>query len=401
MTNTEFTESHVRLVLRRGLSAVRVGDLAEAGRCFQAIVDRDPDNVTALLWLAWLAPSRRQSLTLLSRVLELDPENKRAQAAIRLARYRPPPVEHTEGDVPSGASHFEGGQPVEESPPRSSRLPGQTTDLLRDVFHWSEVKAKTRIGIAAQRARKLIGPLELSLVIAACLFMIGVALIAWYSPSVVLAWMLPTATPVPPLAQNVPVVTTASATPVFSATQPPSPTQTATFSKTSSRTLTPSLTGVPTLPPPPTANAPPAQASMSSLSTDGAKWIDVDLTRQRLTAYQGNTPVFEATVSTGLPNTPTVVGQFRIYWKLTATNMIGPGYNLRDVPYTMYFHGGYALHGTYWHSNFGQPMSHGCVNLRTEDAEWLFEWADPSLPAGIGSVRSNKHNPGTLVVVHY
>ena len=140
---------------------------------------------------------------------------------------------------------------------------------------------------------------------------------------------------------------------------------------------------------------------MSSLSTDGAKWIDVDLTRQRLTAYQGNTPVFEAAVSTGLPNTPTIVGKFRIYWKLTAADMIGPGYNLRDVPYTMYFHGGYALHGTYWHSNFGQPMSHGCVNLRTEDAEWLFDWVDPSLPAGSGSVRSNNSNPGTLVVVHH
>jgi lipoprotein-anchoring transpeptidase ErfK/SrfK len=126
----------------------------------------------------------------------------------------------------------------------------------------------------------------------------------------------------------------------------------------------------------------------------------VDLTQQRLTAYQGNTPVFEATVSTGLPNTPTVVGQFRIYWKLTAADMTGPGYYLPDVPYTMYFHGGYALHGTYWHSNFGQPMSHGCVNLRTEDAEWLFDWVDPSLPAGIGSVRSDNSNPGTLVVVH-
>lgn len=127
----------------------------------------------------------------------------------------------------------------------------------------------------------------------------------------------------------------------------------------------------------------------------------MDLTQQRLTAYQGNTPVFEATVSTGLPKTPTVVGQFRIYWKLTAADMAGPGYYLRDVPYTMYFHSGYALHGTYWHSNFGQPMSHGCVNLRTEDAEWLFDWVDPSLPDGSGSVRSNNSNPGTLVVVHH
>ena len=127
----------------------------------------------------------------------------------------------------------------------------------------------------------------------------------------------------------------------------------------------------------------------------------MDLTDQRLTAYQGDTPVFQATVSTGLPNTPTVVGQFRIYWKLTASDMAGPGYYLPGVPYTMYFHAGYALHGTYWHSNFGQPMSHGCVNLHTEDAKWLFDWADPALPAGARHARSSDANPGTLVVVHH
>jgi lipoprotein-anchoring transpeptidase ErfK/SrfK len=127
----------------------------------------------------------------------------------------------------------------------------------------------------------------------------------------------------------------------------------------------------------------------------------VDLTHQLLTAYQGNTPVFQTSVSTGLGNTPTVVGQFRIYRKLTATDMAGPGYYLPDVPYTMYFHAGYAVHGTYWHDNFGQPMSHGCVNLRTEDAKWLFNWADPSLPAGARQARASDANPGTLVVVHH
>jgi lipoprotein-anchoring transpeptidase ErfK/SrfK len=54
--------------------------------------------------------------------------------------------------------------------------------------------------------------------------------------------------------------------------------------------------------------------------------------------------------------------------------MRGPGYFLRDVPYTMFFHKSYGLHGTYWHSNYGTPMSHGCVNLSIEDAAWLFEF---------------------------
>ncbi len=107
----------------------------------------------------------------------------------------------------------------------------------------------------------------------------------------------------------------------------------------------------------------------------GGKWIDVNLSKQRLTAYVGNTPVFSASVSTGLPRTPTVVGRFRVQTKLRATTMSGPGYHLPNVPYTMYFYRGYAIHGTYWHNNFGRPMSHGCVNMRTGDAAWVYNWA--------------------------
>ncbi len=110
------------------------------------------------------------------------------------------------------------------------------------------------------------------------------------------------------------------------------------------------------------------------------RWIDVNLRTQRLTAYQGNTPVFSALISGGLPRTPTVVGRFAIYSKLTSTRMRGPGYDLPGVPYTMYFYRGYAIHGTYWHNNFGQPMSHGCVNMRTQDAAWLFNWASIGTP---------------------
>jgi LysM repeat protein len=110
------------------------------------------------------------------------------------------------------------------------------------------------------------------------------------------------------------------------------------------------------------------------------RWIDVDISSQRLTAYQGNTPVFSALISSGLPRTPTVIGRFKVYTKLRATRMRGPGYDLPGVPYTMYFYKGYAIHGTYWHNNFGHPMSHGCVNMRTQDAGWLFSWASVGTP---------------------
>ncbi len=117
---------------------------------------------------------------------------------------------------------------------------------------------------------------------------------------------------------------------------------------------------------------------------DEGRWIDVDVGQQRLTAYDGSTPVMTFWVSTGTAAHPTVLGQFRIWIKLEATDMSGPGYHLEDVPYTMYFYQGYGLHGAYWHNNFGTPMSHGCVNLETSNAAWLFNFA----------------SVGTLVNVH-
>ncbi|MFP4345261.1 MAG: L,D-transpeptidase family protein [Anaerolineales bacterium] len=106
------------------------------------------------------------------------------------------------------------------------------------------------------------------------------------------------------------------------------------------------------------------------------RWIDIDLSEQRLTAYENGEPVHSYPVSTGLPRTPTVEGQFRIWIKLRYDDMSGPDYDLKDVPYVMYFYQGYGLHAATWHNNFGHPMSHGCVNQTVEDAAWLFEFAE-------------------------
>jgi lipoprotein-anchoring transpeptidase ErfK/SrfK len=110
------------------------------------------------------------------------------------------------------------------------------------------------------------------------------------------------------------------------------------------------------------------------------KTIVVELDKQVVKAYQDGRLVRMVTVSTGLPGTPTVVGEFKIYQKYLSQTMTGPNYYLPEVPYVMYFYQGYGLHGTYWHNNFGQPMSHGCVNLPTEDARWLYQWADIGTP---------------------
>jgi lipoprotein-anchoring transpeptidase ErfK/SrfK len=112
----------------------------------------------------------------------------------------------------------------------------------------------------------------------------------------------------------------------------------------------------------------------------GARWIDINLSEQRLTAYQGNDAVFSTLVSTGTARHPTPVGKFAIRTKIDAQTMSGADYYLPNVQYVMYFAGANAIHGTYWHNNFGHPMSHGCVNLPTADAAWLYNWASIGTP---------------------
>jgi LysM repeat protein len=130
--------------------------------------------------------------------------------------------------------------------------------------------------------------------------------------------------------------------------------------------------------------SPPKASSGASATTatgpTSGRWIDVDLTAQRLTAYQGKTAVFSTLVSTGIAGLRTPVGQFAIRTKIRAQTMSGPGYYLPNVPYVMYFAGANAIHGTYWHNNFGHPMSHGCVNLPTSAAGWLYNWASIGTP---------------------
>jgi LysM repeat protein len=147
--------------------------------------------------------------------------------------------------------------------------------------------------------------------------------------------------------------------------------------------------------------------SPSILPGGEEKWIDINLTAQTLVAYEGDGLVYSAIVSTGTAAHPTVTGRYRIQRKYLYDDMTGGSqatgdyYYLPDVPHVMYFYSGYAIHGTYWHSNFGTPMSFGCVNLNLTDAQWLFNWASPTLPPGSSAVYSSPTDPGTLVVIHY
>jgi len=109
---------------------------------------------------------------------------------------------------------------------------------------------------------------------------------------------------------------------------------------------------------------------------DGKRWIAVDISDQSLTAWQGDVPVFQTTVSTGKPGFHTLPGTFAVYLKFEKTRMRGVDYDTPDVPWTMYYDGDFAIHGAYWHDNFGTPVSHGCVNVRVPEAKALFEWAE-------------------------
>lgn len=120
--------------------------------------------------------------------------------------------------------------------------------------------------------------------------------------------------------------------------------------------------------------------NMMELQQSSERWIQIDLTRQRLIAWEGNQPVYAVVVSTGKPSTPTRTGVFEVYTKYDSTRMTGPDYDVPDVPYTMYYDGGMAIHGAYWHNLFGTPVSHGCTNVAVNHAKWLFDWASVGTP---------------------
>jgi lipoprotein-anchoring transpeptidase ErfK/SrfK len=300
----------------------------------------DPANVAALLWLAWLSDDPRASLAYVARALSCDPHDPRAHAALRWARRRVTSPRHCEPPTP----------PVPAAPALRRR--------------WGYPAAVIAVSLLV-------------------FIVIGVLARPWLADAPALAALGSTSSP------TYTVTASHTLTPVYTAPSTPTLTPTPIPTETPTRIPTLVLTPTPTITPPhilPTAPPLPPVPTLALSSVHGdVRWIDVDLTRQRLTAYEGQELVRTTLVSTGLPRTPTPVGQFRIRIKLRYDDMSGPGYYLSNVPYVMYFYRGYGLHGTYWHGNFGHPMSHGCVNMLTSEAEWLFGWAEV----------------GTLVNIHY
>lgn len=129
------------------------------------------------------------------------------------------------------------------------------------------------------------------------------------------------------------------------------------------------------------------------------KLIAVDLATQMVTAFEGTTMVFSSRCSSGGKGTRTPKGEFSTYHKgpsIHMTNQDEEGvenyYHLPGVPWTSFFTSeGNAFHGTYWHNDYGRPRSHGCVNLASPDAKWLYRWTNPVVPLG----EDYLHQPGS------
>jgi lipoprotein-anchoring transpeptidase ErfK/SrfK len=415
-------EGQIYNLLRLGILAADVGRRTDARACFAAVLDMDPNNEQALLWQAGLADDPRESLAYLARVLTINPRNEYAKAGIRWARKR--------------VTRFEQAGRRGQGPPRP-------VDLTSPA-----VRARGKEAVKAHRARRLISSIGGAILLCVLAILVGglFALFGGDDQEAVRAALLPTTvptaaftatlrptftatatdTPTPTLTHTLTPtptdtpVPTDTPTPTDTLTPSPaptvSPTDTPTFTPPPTDTPSPQPTATPTIvatepptptpPPPPTLTptSPPPPPTLTPASppvSASNRWIDINLSSQSLAAYEGDLPVYWASVSTGTRWTPTVTGRYHIYLKVRSQTMSGPGYRLPNVPHVMFFYKAYALHGTYWHNNFGQPMSHGCVNLRTEDAQWLYEWSGPAVPPGKNYVRASDENPGTLVVVHY
>jgi hypothetical protein len=156
----------------------------------------------------------------------------------------------------------------------------------------------------------------------------------------------------------------------------------------------------------PTLAEPPPEIDADA----GERWLDIDLGSQTLVAYEGRRPVFATLVSTGKGRQGTELatpkGTHRIWIKLLTSDMdnledenAARYYRIEDVPWVQYFSKGVGLHGAFWHRSFGHVRSHGCVNLAPLDAQRLFWWTSPHLPAGWTAVLPTPHEGGTVVRV--
>ncbi|MBI3739217.1 MAG: L,D-transpeptidase family protein [Chloroflexi bacterium] len=350
--NNRFDEA--KLAVQKAREAMRANNRTEARQWAEHAAMLAPQMEDPWLILAAIA-SPRASVEYLQRALKINPTSPRAHKGMEWATQR---LRDSQPQKSSGVSAPDKG------PERSGKKSPSKRSLLFPILLLG--LGILVCGVAAWSASPVLAS-----------FMerpAPVAALPTHPPSWAQVYIpKPTYTP-QSLAQT---IIEATATPTFALPDFPTdlptnlptdvPTEMAVVIPTDTPeppTAAPTWTGsisVEIVPDTPTSEIPTAAPAPDTnyVSAGGERWIDVNLSQQMVYAYEGNTVVNSFLVSTGTWETPTVTGQYHIYVKLRYTDMAGPGYYLPNVPYTMYFYRGYGLHGTYWHSNFGTPMSHG------------------------------------------
>lgn len=392
---SENSADDARNAIQHALEAMRRGDHAQARRWASLAAQLDPESEQPWLVMASLA-APEASAAYLKIALEKNPNSQTARQGMHWAVQRM--RRHGTGTKPAAT-------PAGAAEPGFHGLPGVTpiaaaadvvTQPRRRAFRVPQGESTQPVPVGPRRLARR-SPAAWAVILFLAVFgglaLAGIAgtyvVMARSSSAVRSAAMLfkpsltPTNTPTPTPTNTPTPTSTPTATPTSTPTATPTATATATATETPEPTDTPE-------PPPPEEEVveepeQPAEVWLPEGVSENDRWIDIDLTNQRAYAYDGYELANAFVVSTGTWQHPTVTGEYKIYVKYRYADMSGPGYYLRDVPYVMYFYKGYGLHGTYWHNNFGTPMSHGCVNFPTDDAGWLFDWA----------------SVGTVVNVHY
>ena len=357
----------IQQLVDQARAAIKAGDKPKARHLLQEAVAQQPDDFAVWLWLASVAPSPAASMEYVQRAEALNPTHPTVVRARAWAQRR-----LDKGSVASAMGTANG---------RSSAPPiAPTTPPIR----WPRWVA-----------------------IALLVLLLGVVGLYYVANSGQEAQtaVLPAATSQPTSEAIAAVATVEPTVTAVSPTSSPSPAPTERPERLLAKNVSNgqpraawTATPLPTNTPTPTPTPIPTVVGVEVNNWvgkrpfgvgDSERWIDVNLSTQALNAFEGDTLVYSALVSSGLPSFPTVTGQFRTWIKFESQTMdgrlLGYDYYLENVPYVMYFYEDYAIHGAYWHNNFGYPMSHGCVNVSIPDSQWLFNWAPL----------------GTLVNVHY
>ena len=368
--------SETQQAIQQAREALRNGDHSAARRWAELAARMAPNLEEPWLILAAVA-SPRASTKYIEQALQINPESPRARRAMRWALTRLQGLPEGTGASPDPAPARTSAAKVKpKRAHRSVLFPVLllTLGCLVVVFAaWTASSTPVLasiLSVASRPTEQTHPPMWARVAIAKPTYAGAPALVQTLdSPP----------TPVP--TEDPPTQAPAPTNPP--ATEPPeeiaaSPTPAATESL-----VTPGILSMEVLADTPTPLAPPTSAYVQASPKppaqapvgNGVRWIDINLSEQRLYAYEGDILQTSFLASTGTWATPTVTGTFQIWNKTRIQDMSGPGYYLPDVPYVMYFYKDYGIHGTYWHNNFGTPMSHGCVNLTIPDSEWLFNWA--------------------------